>query len=153
MEEKMARRLLVRLPLILLLLLISGFGSCKDPYGACEKGGLAIANGITAGMKTTDQLRVQGLISTQEETNILGYLKFANDANGAFAACAQAAHSAGSVTGSYTSCAQTFSNALAAPSELALLHVTNPQSQQNVQVLANSVVTGVTGIITALGGK
>jgi len=139
-------RLLLLVPILLLV-------ACNDPYGACEKGALDIGNGIAAGMTTVDQLRTQGLISVQEETSILGYMKFANDANGAFATCAQQAHTAGSKAGAYTACAQTFSTTLANPSELVLIKVSNPTAQQNVQVIINGITTGITGVITALGGK
>ena len=128
-------------------------GGCKDPYGSCEKAALDIGNGIAAGMKTVDQLRVQGLISVQEETNVLGYLEFANKGNGAFGACVQSAHTAGSKAGAYTACAQTFSTALANPQSLALIHVNNPQAQQDVQVIVNAVNTGITALLSGLGGK
>lgn len=130
-----------------------GLAGCKDPYGACEKAALDIGNGIAAGMKSIDALRQNGQISVQEESNVLGYLEFANKANGAFGSCAQAAHTAGSKAGSYTACAQVFSQQLANPQQLALIHVNNPQSQQNVQVIINAVNTGVTAILTALGGS
>jgi hypothetical protein len=135
---------------VILTLSLTG---CQDPYGACEKASLDIANGIAAGMKSVDSLRVAGAISTQEETNILGYLKFANDGNGAFAACAKSAHTAGSKAGAYTACAQQFQQALNNPQELSLIRVTNPQSQQSVQLIITSVNTGVTAVLTALGGK
>ena len=135
---------------LLIPLMLAG---CTDPYGACEKGALDIANGIAAGMKSTDQLRVSGLISVQEETRVLGYLKFANDANGAFGTCVANAHTAGSKAGAYTACATVFQSTLANPEELSLIRVNNPQAQQEVQVLANAVTTGVTALLTALGGK
>jgi hypothetical protein len=139
-----------RFAVLLLGLLLFG---CSDPYGACEKAALDIANGIAAGMKAVDQLRVAGTISVQEETNILGYLEFANKGNGAFGACAQAAHTAGSKAGSYTACATDFQKALADPAQLALIHVSNPTAQQNVQIIVAGVNTGVSAILAALGGK
>ncbi len=126
---------------------------CKDPYGASEKAAADIGNGIAAGMKTVDGLRVAGLISVQEETNVLGYLKFVNDGNGAFGVCAQAAHMAGSEAGSFTACAQAFSQTLNNPQELALIHVNNPQAQAEVTTIANGVTAGVSAILAALGGK
>lgn len=126
---------------------------CKDPYGACEKAALDIGSGITAGMKSVDALRVAGNITPQEESNILGYLKFANDGNGAFASCAQAAHASGSKAGSFTACAATFQATLSNPSELALIHVSNPQAQQNVQAIVAAVSTGITALLTAIGGQ
>jgi hypothetical protein len=136
--------------LIVLSILLIG---CSNPYQACEKASLDIANGIAAGMKSVDSLRVAGAISTQEETNILGYLKFANDGNGAFASCAKSVHMTGYKTGAYTACAQQFQQALNNPRELALIHVSNQNSQQSVQLIITSVSTGVTAIITALAGK
>lgn len=132
------------------LLLLVG---CSDPYGACEKAAADIGTGIGGGMKTVDQLRVSGLISAAEETNVLGYLKFVNDANGAFGLCAQSAHTAGSKAGAYTACANVFQTTLANPAELALIKVGNPQAQQEVQTVVNGVNTGITAVMTALGGK
>jgi len=132
------------------LMLLAG---CADPYGACEKGALDVGNGIAAGMKTIDQLRASGAISIQEETNVLGYFEFANKADGAFGACAQAAHTAGSKSGSYTACVQIFQTALASPQQLALIHVTNPTSQQQIEAVVSGLTIGATAILTALGGK
>lgn len=140
----------LRIAVVALALMLGG---CSDPYGACEKAALDIGNGVGSGMKTVDQLRVQGLITVQEETSALGYMKFVNDANGAFSVCAQQAHNAGGKAGAYTACAQTFTAALATPSELALIKVSNPTAQQDIQVIANGFTTGLTGLIAALGGK
>lgn len=128
-------------------------GGCADNYGACEKAALNIGNGIAAGMKSVDALRANGNITVQEETNVLGWLKFANDGNGAFASCAQSVHNAGSKAGAYTSCAQVFQLTLANPQELSLIHVSNPQAQQNVQLIVAGVNTGITALLTGLGGK
>jgi hypothetical protein len=135
---------------VLAVVLLAG---CKDNYGACEKAALDIGNGIATGMKSVDSLRVAGQISAQEETSILGYLKFANDANGAFGACAQQAHNAGNKAGAYTACAQTFQQTLTSPQELALIRVNNPVAQQNIQIIVNGVSTGIASLLTALGGK
>ena len=141
------KKLMAVLPLVLLL------AGCKDNYGACEKAALDIGTGITAGMKTVDSLRVAGAISVSEETNILNYLEFANKADGAFATCAQASHTAGSKAGAYTSCATLFQTTLANPQALALIRVGNPTAQGEVQLIVAGVNTGVTAILTALGGK
>lgn len=146
----MVKRRLQVLLLTPLLLLTSG---CKDPYGACEKAAADIGTGIAGGMKTVDSLRVSGAISPQEESQVLGYLKFANDANGAFGVCAQQAHTAGSKAGAYTACAKSFQDVLANQQELALIKVTNPQAQQEVTTIVNAVNTGITSILTVLGGK
>ena len=143
------RKAIWLVPILALAFVAAG---CKDAYGACEKAAADIGTGIAAGMKTVDSLRVAGTISTQEETNVLGYLKFANDANGAFGACAQAAHNAGSKAGSFTACAQIFSLTLNSPQELALIHVSNPTAQANIETIVAAVNTGVQAIITALGG-
>lgn len=127
-------------------------GGCADNYGASEKAALNIGNGIAAGMKSVDALRVNGQISVQEETNVLGFLKFLNDGNGAFAACAQAAHNAGSKAGAYTACASTFQATLSNPQELALIHVNNPTAQQDVQLIVAGLNTGITSLLTGLGG-
>jgi len=128
-------------------------GGCADNYGACEKAALNIGNGIAAGMKSVDALRVNGTITVQEETNVLGWLKFANDGNGAFASCAQSAHTAGNAAGAYTACAQTFQATLTNPTELALIHVSNPNAQADIQAIVTGVSTGISALLTGLGGK
>lgn len=138
---------------VVAVLLAFGLAGCSDPYGACEKAAADIGNGIAAGMKTVDGLRVAGLISIQEETNVLGYLKFVNDGNGAFGTCAQAAHTAGNKAGSFTACAQVFSTTLNNPQELALIHVGNPQAQAEITTIANGVTAGISAVLAALGGK
>lgn len=137
-------------PILALVFITAG---CKDPYGACEKASLDIGNGITSAMKTVDSLRVSGEVNPQEETNILNWLKFANDGNGAFSLCAQSAHTAGGKSGAFTACAQVFSQTLTNPQELALIHVGNPQTQLEVQTLVNGISGGVAAVITALGGQ
>jgi hypothetical protein len=133
------------------LLFIAG---CKqDPYTVCVKAGSDIATGINAGMTGVDQTRQNGLISVSEETQILGYLKFANDADGAFLRCAAAAHTAGSKAGSFTACATTFTITLNNPTEMALIHVNNTQAQATINAVVQGIVTGVTAVTTALGGK
>ena len=145
-ERKNMRKLAV---LALTVMMLAG---CKNPYGACEKAALDIGNGITAGYKTIDDLRVAGKISVQEEISIAGFLKFANDGNGVFGACAQKVHSTGAKTG-YTVCAQAFQQALANPTELALIHVGNPNSQQEVAAVVDEFSSGVSTLIIALGGN
>jgi hypothetical protein len=124
---------------------------CKDNYGACEKAAVDIGSGISAGMKTVDALRVAGKITPQEESNVLGYLKFANDANGAFASCAQQVHTSGAKTG-YTACLTTFQTTLSNSEELGLLHV-NPNAQQDIQLIVNGISTGISSLLAALGGS
>mgnify|MGYP001574487082 CR=1 FL=1 len=51
---------------IAVLLVVLALSGCKDNYGASEKAALNIGNGIAAGMKTADDLRVAGKISVQE---------------------------------------------------------------------------------------
>jgi hypothetical protein len=125
---------------------------CKDNYGACEKAAADIGTGIASGMKVVDTLRVSGKITVEKETDILGYLKFANDANGSFSVCAQQAHQAGTKGGAYTACAQTFQAALSNPAELSLVNVSDPQTQATVQNIVNSINAGVAAVLTALGG-
>ncbi|HVI10518.1 MAG TPA: hypothetical protein VND65_19675 [Candidatus Binatia bacterium] len=127
--------------------------ACKDPYGATEKAAADIGSSIAGGMKTVDSMRVSGLISTAEESSILGYLEFANTGDKALGTCAQQAHLAGTKPGSLTACAQTFSTALDNPQELALIKVSNPQAQQQIQGIISEITNGVGTLITALGGS
>lgn len=143
----------MKLRFAVLALAVMFLSGCKDNFGACEKAAADIGNGIAAGMKTVDGLRVAGAISVQEETNVLGYLKFVNDGNGAFGACAQQAHVSGSKAGAFTACATAFSQTLNNPTELALIHVNNPQAQAEITTVANGVTAGVSAILAALGGQ
>ncbi len=143
----MRKRILCSLALVVLLI------GCNDPYGASEKAAADVGASIGAGMKTVDGLRVAGIISVKEETSVLGYFKFANDANGAFGNCAQAAHVAGGKSGAFTACAQVFLTALNNPQEAALIKVNDPKAQQEIQTIVLSVVTGVNSVVAALGGK
>ena len=127
--------------------------SCKDPYGSCVKASADIGNTIAQGMKTVDAFRVEGVISVQEESNVLDYLEFANKADASFLSCVQTAHAGGAKAGTFTACAQGFNTALNNPQELALLHVSNPQGSANVSTIVNGITTAVGLILTGLGGK
>lgn len=140
------------LPLLAALVLAVAVAGCKDPYGACVKAGNTIATGINQSMKTVDQTRSNGLITAQEETSVLNYLEFANHANGDFLRCSASAHTA-SKAGAFTACAQTFLNDLNNPQQLALIHVSNSTGQQEVSAVVNAITTGVSTVVTSLGGK
>lgn len=144
------KRYLALVPLAVFL--IAAPGGCKDPYGASVKAGADIATGIGDAMKTVDTLRVSGLISVQEESNVLGYFKFANVADEAFLTCAKNVHTTPGV-GSYTACAQTFTTTLANPQQLALIHVNNPDAAAQISTAVNSVTSGINLVVAALGGK
>ena len=124
-----------------------------DAYTYCVKAASTTAIAINKAMPLIDQTRQNGLISTQEETAILGYFKFANDADSAFLTCVQAAHSGGGVAGAFTACANTFTASLNNPQELALIHVSNSAGQANVNAIVQGVVAAVNLIVTNLGGK
>lgn len=136
--------------MVICLIFASFIGSCNDPYGASEKAAADIGTGIGVAFQTVDQLRVSGAISIQEERNVLGYLKFANDSNGAFAVCAASVHKSG---GKYSTCGQTFLTALNTPQELALIHVANTQANQTIETAVAGVVGGIATLLAALGGK
>lgn len=138
---------------LLALGLIFCLAGCSDPYGACVKAGADIATGISGGAQTVVQLEASGLITQAEELNVLGYMKFANDADGAFLNCASAANTAGSKAGTFTACAQAFNTALANPTELALIHVSNPNAQTQITTISQSIATGISTLLTALAGK
>lgn len=144
------KRLLLFLTLLAIVPFVSG---CKDPYGACVKADADIAQAISSGFVTVSQLQQSGLISPQEALNVANYLEFANQADAAFGTCAQTAHTAGSRAGAFTACATTFNTALNNPTQLALLHVSNPKASQNVTTIVNGITTGVSAVITALGGS
>ena len=139
-----------RLLLVLPLLLIMG---CSDPYRACVKASADIGIGIGQGMHTVNDLRQSGVISSAEEANVLNYLEYANIGNKAFMSCSQMAHTSGSKVGTFTSCAQTFNSALNNPTSLALIKVSNAGASQEISTIVNGITTGVTAVVTALGGK
>jgi hypothetical protein len=144
------KKALLGLALPLLAVCLVG---CKDPYGACAKAGADIAQSVSSGFQTVTQLQQTNLISSQEALNVDGYLEFVNKADEAFLSCAQTAHTAGNVAGSFTACATTFNTTLNNPTELALLHVSNTTASQDVSVIANGVTTAVSAVIAALGGS
>lgn len=136
-------------PALLFVFLLIG---CKDPYGACVTASSAIAQSIATGMQQTFNLQKQGIISAQEESNLLDYFEFANKADGAFLTCATEAHTNGSKAGTYTACAQTVNTSLNNPTEVALLHVANPQATTTVSLTVNAVLAGISTLTAALGG-
>jgi len=138
---------------IAVILCAESLTGCKDPYRATQQASADIATGVTQGNSTVDQLRIDGLISPAEEADSLGYLKFVNDANGAFSRCATAVHQHQGPSVSFTSCAQTFQTALQNPQEEALLHVTNPSAQQRIDLIAGAFVSAASTLIAALGGQ
>lgn len=143
---------LPRLSALTVLAVCIGVAGCKHPYQACLKASIDIGTGIAQGMKTVDGLRQQGIITAAEESSLLDYLEFANKSDGAFLTCADTAQTAGSKSGAFTSCATTFNTSLNNPTELALLHVSNPQASQNVTTIINGITTGVQAVIAGLGG-
>lgn len=138
---------------VFLVLFSIGIAGCKDPYGTCIKADSDIAQGVSSAFATIQQLQSQGLISAAEAVNVAGYFEFANQADEAFGVCVQAAYVAGSTAGAYTACASTFNTALDSPAELALIHVSNPTTQAKINTMVTGISTGVSLVITALGGK
>ena len=141
---------------LLLAFLLAGplfLVGCNNPYSGCVKGGADVANAIKAAMTTVDDIHNAGLISSAEEGHILDYLKFANDADGAFLTCSATAHSTGSVKGSFSACATGFATALNNPAELALIQVGNPKEQAQVTAIINGIIAGVNLILSSLGGQ
>lgn len=145
----MKRKLYLALASAAMLILIG----CSDPYGACVKAGADIASGIGQGMQTVDGLRQQGLVTSPEEQNVLNYLEYANKGDQAFLTCVSAAHTSGSKAGSFTACAQSFNSTLNNPQALLLVHVTNTTASATVSNIVNGVTSGVSLVITQLGGK
>jgi hypothetical protein len=123
-----------------------------SPYTVALKAANSIASGIGNGMTLVDQTRQNGLISAAEESKVLGYLKFANDADKAFADCIAAVHTSGAV-GGFSTCAQTFNATLNNPAEMALIHVGNSKAQSDINAIVQGVITGVTTVVTALKGQ
>jgi hypothetical protein len=126
---------------------------CKDPYGACVTASSAIAQSVATGMQQTFNLQKQGIISPQEESNILDYFEFANKADATFLTCAQEAHTNGSKAGTYTGCATTFNTSLNNPTQLALIHVSNSTATQDISLAVNTLIAGITTLEAALGGS
>jgi hypothetical protein len=138
---------------LLTIVLAVGLVACSDPYGLSVKAGADVAVSISQGMQTVDQLRVQTLITPQEESRVLDYLEFANLTNSAYLTCVQNAHTAGTKTGAFTQCAQVFVNAISAPDKLALVRIVNPSAQQTVIGIANTAINTIKSVVALLGGK
>jgi hypothetical protein len=129
-------------------------GCTQDPYGASAKLGQDIAVGIGGAMTTVDQMHSTGLITGAEESNILGYMQFANVADGAFLVCVGKAHAATTpAPGVFTACVNAFNSSLNIPSELALLKVANPSAQTQINSVVTPVAAAITTLLTFLGGK
>lgn len=135
-----------------LAVLLLALTTCADPYGSCSKAAADIGASIGTGMHTVDQIRQAGLISTTEESNVVGYLEFANKADEAFETCISTAHTSGNKPGTYTSCAQAFNASLNNPVQLALIKVGNSNASQQISSIVNGVATAVAAISAGLGG-
>jgi hypothetical protein len=139
--------------LIASTLVMLSFIGCKDPYGACVNASSIAAQTINQGMQTVDQLRQQGHVSIAEESSLLDYFEFANKADSAFLTCAQEAHTNGNKAGTYTACANTFNSSLNNSTELALLKVSDTTASQTITGVVQTVTSGITSLVTALGGS
>ena len=138
------------LSLVISALCLAG---CKDPYGACNKAGQVIATSITQGDNTVLTLAKAGTISPQEAVSILGFLEFANQSDESFLTCAKVAHENGNVVGSYTACGTVFVTQLNNPAELALIRVSNPNAQTQVQAILATLTSALTILQSSLGGS
>jgi hypothetical protein len=126
--------------------------ACTDNYKACSQVGQTIATTVTSADNTVLSLAKSGAISTQESIDVLGYLAFANQSDESFLRCAKTAHTNGNVVGSYTACVNAFIGQLNTPSELALIHVSNANSQAQVQTIITGIQSGITLLQSSLGG-
>jgi hypothetical protein len=139
-----------RLILIPLLGLLMCTG-CTDNYGAALKAHNDISTGIASSMNTVDNFRKDGVVTPQEESNILDYLEAANKANEVFLSCSVTVHGS-NTAGGYTACGEAFITTLSSPQEQALLHVANPAGLTAVTTIAQGIITGVNSVIVAFGG-
>ena len=124
-----------------------------DAYKASSKAGQVVATTVTNGFQTILIMQKDGEISTQEALNLAGYLEFANLQDEAFLSCSKIAHTNGNVSGSYTACATTFLSNMSQPSELALIHVSNPKSQANVQTIVSAISSAISIYQNSIGGQ
>ena len=126
---------------------------CNDPGAVAAKAANDVATAIGAAETTIGQLQAGGTISATEAKNILGYLNAANSLDSQFISCIGTVHAAKGAASGYLTCAQTFLNGLQDPAELANLRVSNPASQQKVDLVVNSVTLILQTVITALSGS
>ena len=126
---------------------------CNDPGAVAAKAANDVATAIGAAETTIGQLQAGGTISAAEAKNILGYLNAANSLDSQFISCIGTVHAAKGAASGYLTCAQTFLNGLQDPAELANLRVSNPASQQKVDLVVNSVTLILQTVITALSGS
>lgn len=149
----MKRLAIANVTAAVLIFAVLSLCGCNNPYRATLKVCDGIATGVTQGNNTADELRMAQLITPAEEVNVLGYLKFVGDANGAFAKCATAVNSKQGANTTFTSCAATFQTTLQNPQEEALVHVTNPNAQQKIDLIADAFTSAASTLIAALGGQ
>ena len=138
-----------RIALVLPLLLLMG---CTDNYKACSQVGQTIATTVTSADNTVLTLAKSGSISAQDAVSLLGFFEFVNQSDESFLTCAKTAHTNGNVSGSYTACASAFIGQINTPSELALIHVSNANSQAQVQAILTGIESGITLLQSNLGG-
>jgi hypothetical protein len=124
----------------------------STPYGIASKLADDVALSINQGDALVDAWRVQGILTSADERNILGWSNLANTVNIQYIACIRAVHLQ-SAAGGFSGCAKSLSSGLGDPATLTALHISNPKSQGNVTQIAQDIVGLVTGAITALGGN
>lgn len=143
------KRLIPALLLCCALVFATGFGGCKDPYGAAAKVGADIGTGISEGMKTVGSLTG---ISVADRSRALDILEFANKGDEAFITCVDTAHSSGG-TGVFTACANSFNAYMNNPAALSLAGISDTATSENISNIIKTVTAGIGSLITALGGK
>jgi hypothetical protein len=143
------KRFIPALVLSIALLFATGFGGCKDPYGASAKVGADIGTGIAEGMKTVAAMTS---ISVQDRSRALDILEFVNLGDKGFIACVDSAHSTGG-SGTFTSCANGFNTYLNNPAALSLVGISDTNASQQVSGVIKTVTAAVGSLIAALGGK
>jgi len=134
---------------VLALLAAAVLSGCKDPYGTAAKAANDTAIAIASAENAVAALQQGNTITATEAKNILGYLNAANSLDLQFTTCIGTLHLNKFAVG-YLACAQAFLNGLRDPNELANLRVSNPASQQKVDLIVNAITVIVQGVVTAL---
>jgi len=132
-------------------LMLFGMLACSDPYKDSLRVGDVITSTVPDAMKTVVDIRTAGLITKDEAGNALDYIHFVDLADRPYIQCVQDVHTSSKV-GGLTSCANDFLSQLNDPAKLALIHVSESQGQAKLNVLIGTLTTGLTTLVSSLGG-
>lgn len=93
------------------------------------------------------------VVPAQDQSSYSNYITLAQTLDGQLSTCIANVSGIMGKNAKFLSCFNTFTQGLVNPSELALLRVLNPSTQQKIQLYVTAVVSAVNIIEAALGGN